>query len=377
MKKLNLIIFVLFTIFFSGCSPTVPEKPLIKISHKGNSAYIGEDLIFNIHFSNTTTPEKIAVTTIINETITTKEICINQNKIFIEIPDSYYSETVEFFVNYNGTESNHIELIFDGYSMDLLDLHTFINTCPNNTETKVKITGTYSGQDIKDYLPAYLKDETKRIILDLNELHQNDILSLNSLFENCISLYEINMPNDTTRLYENEFSQCTNLRKCVLPKQTNDMFLNFYSKGVFRSCSSLESIELPEGITVIPVNVFGLCKKLPNIKIPNSVTNISSYAFSYCENLNNVILPENLIDIGEEAFRHCRNISTIVIPKNVKTIDKKAFDDTNIQTVYFKKTIGWKAGNIEIPRNDLEDPAKAAQLLTNTYKNEIWRRSDQ
>ena len=48
---------------------------------------------------------------------------------------------------------------------------------------------------------------------------------------------------------------------------------------MFKGCSGLISIELPEGLTSIGIETFDSCTGLTNIAIPESVTSIGNGAF--------------------------------------------------------------------------------------------------
>ncbi len=76
----------------------------------------------------------------------------------------------------------------------------------------------------------------------------------------------------------------------------------------FSWCSSLTSINIPEGVTSIGELAFYKCSSLTSITIPESVTSIGSSAFNYCEKLYKVINLSNLSfskgshDYGDVAY---------------------------------------------------------------------------
>ena len=55
--------------------------------------------------------------------------------------------------------------------------------------------------------------------------------------------------------------------------------------SAFAYCSSLTSIEIPEGVTTIKPSTFYGCNSLESIIIPEGVTSIGHQAFLGCENL--------------------------------------------------------------------------------------------
>ena len=79
----------------------------------------------------------------------------------------------------------------------------------------------------------------------------------------------------------NAFAFCTNL-KCFC------LTIRSMSKGMFRECSALETIEIPSSIDCIPEAAFLKCRSLKSLSLPYSVTSIGKYAFLDCESLQKV-----------------------------------------------------------------------------------------
>eukprot|EP00980_Cylindrotheca_fusiformis_P002664 scaffold623_cov83-Cylindrotheca_fusiformis.AAC.1 len=99
---------------------------------------------------------------------------------------------------------------------------------------------------------------------------------------------------------EEAFCRCKSLQKVIVCSTTTRL-----GKGVFKNCSGLISVHLPDGLEVIEVELFYCCESLPTIKIPSSVVNIGSCAFTGCNALKHVQLPETLASIGHRAFASC------------------------------------------------------------------------
>jgi hypothetical protein len=69
------------------------------------------------------------------------------------------------------------------------------------------------------------------------------------------------------------------------------------------------------------------CESLQSITIPDSVTIIRGEAFCDCINLESVIFTDQscLQEIGDCAFSRCHSLQATTIPKSVTTIGKFAF----------------------------------------------------
>ena len=116
----------------------------------------------------------------------------------------------------------------------------------------------------------------------------------------------------------------------VIPK--NPLHFDLCSDGTYGvSCyeSNITEIQIPEsykGISVTSIGSFSSCTQLESITIPEGITSIDSYAFSGCGDLSTVTLPSTLISIGGGAFENCCNLKNIVIPKGVTNIELGAFE---------------------------------------------------
>ncbi|MEG1752143.1 MAG: leucine-rich repeat domain-containing protein [Clostridia bacterium] len=95
--------------------------------------------------------------------------------------------------------------------------------------------------------------------------------------------------------------------------------------GVFKDCTNLGNIVLPQMLTKIAKNTFNGCTNLNITALPANVTEIDSYAFKNCTSLNITALPENIVSIGVQAFYHCSNIRLTSLPFNLTVIEAEVF----------------------------------------------------
>ena len=86
-------------------------------------------------------------------------------------------------------------------------------------------------------------------------------------------------------------------------------------------------VVIPEdlGIKTIGAEAFRGNTALNSIVIPEGVTVIKDYAFHSCSALSRVILPSTLTTIGVRAFQGCTSLTGIDIPVSVTSIDTYAF----------------------------------------------------
>jgi len=74
--------------------------------------------------------------------------------------------------------------------------------------------------------------------------------------------------------------------------------LQVLEKRLFDECLALESVALPNNINTISDGMFKGCSNLTSIAIPNGVQSIGEYAFSSCTALQNVTIPNSVTSIG-------------------------------------------------------------------------------
>ena len=96
------------------------------------------------------------------------------------------------------------------------------------------------------------------------------------------------------------------------------------NRGIFASCTSLETIELPDSLTVIGDSMFSGCSSLKYVKLPGEATSLGSSVFASCTSLETIDLPDTISSIGSLAFSETA-IESITIPASVTSINTTAF----------------------------------------------------
>lgn len=130
------------------------------------------------------------------------------------------------------------------------------------------------------------------------------------------------IPEGVTRIAGDAFLFCKNMLSSVKIAES----VKYIGGGAFSSCTNLNSIDLPKGLTVLGADVFSGCSSLTSINIPESITYIPPYTFRGCSSLTSVSLPDGIDDIGQYAFQGCTSLANIHIPKSVTKIRNSVFD---------------------------------------------------
>lgn len=127
--------------------------------------------------------------------------------------------------------------------------------------------------------------------------------------------------NDIIKIERSMFKHQTTLQTITIPDG-----LTMIDAEAFVGCSSLTSIIIPDRVTSIADGLFQNCSALTDVVIGKSVTSIGQYAFDGCINLKAIIIPENITKIGASAFADCSSLTSITLPESVKEF-KDAFNN--------------------------------------------------
>ena len=106
------------------------------------------------------------------------------------------------------------------------------------------------------------------------------------------------------------------------------------SMGVecFSNNDTLESVVIPDTVSIIGAHTFVNCKNLKSVKAKNIVL-VDDGAFREDENLQSVELGEHLETIEEAAFKWCKSLEYIPSRESLKTIGPSAFECSGLTEV--------------------------------------------
>ncbi len=119
----------------------------------------------------------------------------------------------------------------------------------------------------------------------------------------------VKLPDTVTVIGNNAFSECEFLSYIKLPKHLKEI-----GDGAFADCDCLMISEFPDELEVIGSYAFGGCTCLEEIILPSSLKSIGDEAFSYCESLLNVFMSDQVY-IGDHAFDEHTHV-IVMSPEN-------------------------------------------------------------
>ena len=146
-------------------------------------------------------------------------------------------------------------------------------------------------------------------------------------FANCESLIKIEIPESYFVIDESAFYCCSNLEEVIFNENSIYSLIGHFA---FEYCTSLTSIDIPEGITYICQETFYGCTALTTVKFPATLEHIDNLAFGNCYLLNSLEFPKALGSIGANAFSNCNSITSVRFPSSIYGIDEYAFSECEL-----------------------------------------------
>lgn len=177
-------------------------------------------------------------------------------------------------------------------------------------------------------------------------------------FSGADSIVSATIPSSVIRIGKGIFSSCSSLESITVNAENavyhsdQNCLIETESKTVIAGCKT--SLIPLSGVRTIGEEAFSLCKGLTSVSIPQTVTSIGNQAFSHCRNLasvtidpyvfgngvsigdyafigcyalTSITLPQTLISIGEGAFFGCDGLSSFTVPNRVTTVGESAFSN--------------------------------------------------
>lgn len=195
-----------------------------------------------------------------------------------------------------------------------------------------------------------------------------------ALFDGCISLKRVGLPSGMTRLPVGAFRQtgietielpgrlesigdscfynCAYLAEINLPETITEV-----GKAAFAG-SALESVVIPESIDTIREFTFRDCENLAQVSLPKNLHRIEDYAFLSCSSLQSIMLPdsvelggsvfsgaglrkftisEGLVDVPRSLLAGCTHLEMVFIPSDVKKVGFSFLENcVNLKEVYLE-----------------------------------------
>ena len=78
--------------------------------------------------------------------------------------------------------------------------------------------------------------------------------------------------------------------------------------AVFRGCTNLRKIGLPQNLTNVKTECFFDCCRITSLTLPKTVKKIDKHAFSYMPELTDIWIPNDVMAITQEQFFYSKKV---------------------------------------------------------------------
>ena len=154
-----------------------------------------------------------------------------------------------------------------------------------------------------------------------------------------------------TRILRGAFADCHTITGVVIPDSVNEI-----ETEAFYNCSKLSDVTLPKGLTHFGENVFSECDLKETVSdglvyggvsYNDGTTNdfyiLLEIGSSY--NKEALVMNAQTCIIGESAFYNNEHIKSVTLSENIHTIDSYAFGYSNLENIYWNKSLITIASN--------------------------------
>ena len=133
----------------------------------------------------------------------------------------------------------------------------------------------------------------------------------------------ITIPEGVSVMKSEAFAGNKNLRTVILPAVGNIGLSN----NVFKGCTRLREVVNSERINSIGALAFADCLSLQRIDLGKDLHRIGEGAFANCRSLTSVELPDSLREVGDGAFVGCQELAFYSVPETLSALSEEMFLD--------------------------------------------------
>ena len=194
-------------------------------------------------------------------------------------------------------------------------------------------------------------------------------------------LIQVTFPEGVTTIGDGAFSDCSSLTSIMIPKSVTAI-----GSRAFQSCKSLTSIEIPSSVTAIGEDAFYRCSSLKDVSITDLAAwcsiafgNEEANPLYKAENLylngelvETLEIPEGVTVIQKSLFHQASGLQRVALPKGLKGVAANAFYGCKkIQEVFYAGSEAeWNA----LPIATGNDPLKNATIYYNSTIDDYYCR---
>ena len=106
--------------------------------------------------------------------------------------------------------------------------------------------------------------------------------------------------------------------------------------SMFAQCTSLTQVEIPEGPQTVGATAFTGCTSLRTIRLPSTVREIGHGAFMGCDSLTDIDLSPHIETIWGSAFAKCRSLTSLGLPDGLREMHDAFLECPRLREVTYR-----------------------------------------
>lgn len=177
------------------------------------------------------------------------------------------------------------------------------------------------------------------------------------------------IPEGVSVIKSEAFAGNKNLRTVILPAAGNIGLSN----NVFKGCTRLREVANSERINSIEALAFADCSSLQRIDFGKDLHRIGESAFANCTSLTSVELPDSLREVGNRAFVGCQELAFYSVPETLSALSEEMFlDCISLREVVIPAAvtkISYRAFDGCISLREVNIPANVQQIEARAFQN--------
>jgi len=250
-----------------------------------------------------------------------------------------------------------------------------------NFQDSVTVIGEYAFESCSSLKDVSITDLDAWCRIDFADSSATPMCNGGNLLLNGQKLVSVAVPEGVTEVKAYTFCGFKDLIQVTLPEGVTTIGV-----GAFADCSSLISITIPEGVTAIGEDAFYRCNSLKDVSITDLAAwcsiafgNEEDNPLYKAENLylngelvETLEIPEGVTVIRQGLFRNAACIRRVALPKSMKGVAANAFYGCKkIQEVFYAGSEAeWNA----LPIATGNDPLKNATIYYNSTIDDFYCR---
>ena len=184
-----------------------------------------------------------------------------------------------------------------------------------------------------------------------------------------VYLESVLVPEGVSVIKAEAFANSKNLRTVILSTAGNIGL----SQGVFKGCTRLREVANSAQINAIGALAFCDCTSLQGIEFGKELHRIGEGAFANCRSLTSVDLPIGIREVGKGAFAGCQELAFYKIPDTLSALSEELFRDcVSLREVVIPASVTALPKNVFdgcISLRSVQIPANVQKIEARAFEN--------